>query len=74
MRYNDFLFASMCPHDVGCDGAGTTSPGETAVDILTLMIPLLCGIREISTCARVGGVMAFWTVKHGEHLLTIPMR
>lgn len=40
----------------------------TAVDVSALMIPLFCGIRKIATRAGVGGVMAFRTVKHDEHL------
>jgi hypothetical protein len=43
----------------------------TAVDVCALMITLFCRVRKIATCASVGGVMAFWAVKHGEHLIYV---
>lgn len=39
---------------------------SAAVDICTLMITLFGRLGKIATCASVGGVMAFWTVKHGS--------
>lgn len=40
----------------------------TAVDICALMIAFFGRVREIAASASMGGVMAFWTVKHDEHL------
>jgi hypothetical protein len=48
--------------------------GAAAVDICALMIALFCRVREIAASASVGGVVAFWAVKHDEHLLTFPMQ
>lgn len=45
----------------------------TAVDVCALMITLFCRIGKIATSASVGGVMAFWTVKYGEHLRVLLM-
>lgn len=45
-----------------------------AVDVCALVIALFGRVSEIATCASVGGVMAFWTVKHGEHLRAFTMR
>jgi hypothetical protein len=45
----------------------------TAVDVCALMITLFCRVGKIATSAGVGGVMAFWTVKHGEHLRALLM-
>lgn len=45
----------------------------TAVDVCALMLTLFCRIGKIATSASVGGVMAFWTVKHGEHLKAFSM-
>lgn len=39
-----------------------------AVDVCALVITLFGRVSKIATRASVGGVMAFWTVKHGEHL------
>ena len=41
----------------------------TAVDVCTLVITLFGRVSKIATCAGVSGEMAFWTVKHGEHLI-----
>jgi len=48
--------------------------GATAVDVSALVIALFGRVREIATRASVGGEVAFWTVKHDEHLLTFPMQ
>jgi hypothetical protein len=40
-----------------------------AVDVCALVIPLFGRVSKIATCAGVSGEMAFWTVKHGEHLI-----
>jgi len=42
---------------------------RAAVDVCTLVIPLFGRVGKIATCAGVSGKMAFWTVKHGEHLI-----
>jgi len=45
-----------------------------AVDVCALVITLFGRVSKIATCSSVGGVMAFWTVKHGEHLRAFMMR
>ena len=40
-----------------------------AVDVCALVIALFGRVSKIATCAGVSGEMAFWTVKHGEHLI-----
>jgi hypothetical protein len=47
---------------------------RAAVDVCALVIPLFGRVGKIATCAGVSGKMAFWTVKHGEHLIYFPMR
>jgi hypothetical protein len=42
---------------------------RAAVDVCALVIPLFGRVSKIATCAGVSGKMAFWTVKHGEHLI-----
>jgi hypothetical protein len=42
---------------------------RAAVDVCALVIPLFGRVSKIATCAGVSGEMAFWTVKHGEHLI-----
>ena len=42
---------------------------RAAVDVCALVITLLGRVSKIPTCASVSGEMAFWTVKHGEHLI-----
>ena len=42
---------------------------RAAVDVCALVIPLFGRVGKIATCAGVSGEMAFWTVKHGEHLI-----
>jgi hypothetical protein len=42
---------------------------RAAIDICALVIPLFGRVSKIATCAGVSGEMAFWTVKHGEHLI-----
>jgi hypothetical protein len=45
----------------------------TAVDVSALVITLFGRVSKIPTSTSVGGVMTFWTVKHGEHLEAIMM-
>jgi hypothetical protein len=40
-----------------------------AVDVCALVIALFGRVSKIATCAGVSGKMAFWTVKHGVHLI-----
>jgi hypothetical protein len=40
-----------------------------AVDVCALVIPLFGRISKVAACAGVSGEMAFWTVKHSEHLI-----
>lgn len=40
-----------------------------AVDVCALVIPLFGRVSKVATCAGVSGEMAFWTVKHVEHLI-----
>ncbi len=47
---------------------------RAAVDVCALVVTLLGRVSKIATCAGVSGEMAFWTVKHGEHLIKFPMR
>jgi len=47
---------------------------RAAVDVCALVIALFGRVGKIATCAGVSGEMAFWTVKHGEHLIYFPMR
>lgn len=42
---------------------------STAVDVCALVITLFGRVSKIPTCASVSGEVAFWTVKHGEHLI-----
>jgi len=42
---------------------------RAAVDVCALVIPLFGRVSKVATCAGVRGEMAFWTVKHGEHLI-----
>jgi hypothetical protein len=42
---------------------------RAAVDVCALVIALFGRVSKIVTCASVSGEMAFWTVKHGEHLI-----
>lgn len=60
-------------YDKALDGFGGHKR-RAAVDVCALVIPLFGRVREIATCASVGGVMAFWTVKHGEHLRALLMQ
>jgi len=42
---------------------------RAAVDVCALVIPLFGRVSKVATCTGVRGEMAFWAVKHGEHLI-----
>lgn len=47
---------------------------RAAGDVCALVIALFGRVSKIAACSSVSGEMAFWTVKHGEHLIEFPMR
>ncbi|KHO35313.1 hypothetical protein PI91_15165 [Enterobacter sp. FB] len=47
---------------------------RAAVNVCALVITLFGRVCKIATCSGVSGKMAFWTMKHGEHLIYFPMR
>lgn len=60
-------------YDKALDGFGGHKR-RAAVDVCALVIPLFGRVSKIATCAGMSGEMAFWTVKHGEHLRALLMR
>ncbi|CBA33036.1 unknown protein [Cronobacter turicensis z3032] len=46
--------------------------GATAIDVSTLVITFFGVLAEITACASMRGVLAFWTMKHGN-LVTLVM-